>query len=57
VTLIARDIAALRGCSKRTAQRIIARGRAAGSLVVVEATARGGNGARQRCYGVEVEGK
>jgi hypothetical protein len=55
VTLIARDIAVLHGCSKRTAQRIIARGRAAGSLVVVEAKASGGNGARQRCYGVEVE--
>ena len=55
VTLTARDIAALHGCSKRTAQRIIARGRAAGSLAVVEAMTAGGNGARQRCYGVEVE--
>jgi len=56
VTLTARDIAALHGVSKRTAQRIIARGRAAGSLAVVEAQATGGNGARQRCYGVAVPG-
>ena len=55
MTLTARDIAALHGVSKRTAQRIIARGRAAGSLAVVEAQATGGNGARQRCFGVEVE--
>ena len=56
MTLTARDIAALHGVSKRTAQRIIARGRAAGSLAVVEAQATGGNGARQRCYGVAVPG-
>ncbi len=54
--LTARDIAALHGVSKRTAQRILARGREAKSLAVVEAQASGGNGARQRCYGVEVEG-
>jgi len=54
VTLTARDIADRLGVSKRTAQRIIARGRAAGSRAVVEAQATGGNGARQRCFGVAV---
>ena len=54
MTLTARDIAALHGVSKRTAQRWLRKGAAAGSLAVVEAQATGGNGARQRCYGVAV---
>lgn len=54
--LTARDIAARHGVTTRTAQRWLRKGAAAGSLAVVEAQATGGNGARQRCYGVEVEG-
>ena len=54
--LTARDIAERHGVTPRTAQRWLKRGREVGSLPVVEAQATGGNGARQRCYGVEVEG-
>ena len=43
MTLTARDIAALHGVSKRTAQRWLRKGAAAGSLAVVEAQATGGN--------------
>ena len=55
--LTARDIAERHGVKVRTAQRWLKRGREVGSLAVVEAQASGGHGARQRCYGVEVEGK
>jgi len=54
--ITARDIAERHGVKVRTAQRWLKRGREVGSLAVVEAQASGGNGARQRCYGVEVEG-
>ena len=55
MTLTTRDIMRLHGCSRATAYRILARGAAAGSLTLTTETCVGGNGARQRCYGVEVE--
>jgi hypothetical protein len=47
VTLTVHDIIRLRGCSRATAYRILARGAAAGSLTIATETCVGGNGARQ----------
>ncbi len=55
MTLTVHDIIRLRGCSRATAYRILARGAAAGSLTLTTETCVGGNGARQTRRAVVVE--
>lgn len=54
-TLTVHDIIRLRGCSRATAYRILARGAATGSLTIATEYVTGGNGAKQRRRVVRAE--